>query len=291
MKAKKRISNYVLIISGSILTSLGIALFIAPAKLASGGVSGIAVILFHLLNINVGLAIFILSVPLFIAGVKIFGRRYGYASLVGTILLSAFTSLFGYLFGYDGVLDYSDSINVLLSAIFGGFLGGFGTGLVLRGGANTGGTDIAAQILSKYTPLAVGTALFIVDGLVLLSGGFIFGLESALFATLSLYTTSITINYVVLNIGTRYAKTALIISDNHEVIAKRITTELGHGATYLQGKGAYTQKDKPVLMSVIPNRKISSLIAIVRESDPVAFMIIEEVHEVMGEGFSTLDYH
>ena len=94
-----------------------------------------------------------------------------------------------------------------------------------------------------------------------------------------------------MNIGTRYAKTAIIISDNHEVIVKRITSELGHGATYLEGRGAYTQKDKPVIMSVIPNRKISSLIAIVRESDPVAFMIIEEVHEVMGEGFSTLDYH
>jgi len=291
MKVKKRFRDYMLIMLGSIITSLGISLFITPAKLASGGVSGIAVILFHLFDINVGFAIFLLSVPLFIAGVKIFGRRYGFASLVGTILLSAFTSLFGYLFGYEGLLDYSDSINILLSAIFGGFLGGFGTGLVLRGGANTGGTDIAAQILSKYTPLAVGTALFIVDGLVLLTGGFIFGLESALFATLSLYTTSITINYVVLSIGTRYAKTALIISDKHETISYRITEELGHGATYLQGKGAYTQQEKPVLMSVIPNRKISSLIAIVRESDPSAFMIIEEVHEVMGEGFSTLDYH
>ena len=291
MKVKKRFRDYVLIILGSAVTALGISLFVAPAKLASGGVSGIAVILFHIFDIDVGLSILALSVPLFIAGVKIFGRRYGFASLVGTLLLSAFTYLFGMLFGYEGMLDYSDSINTLLSAIYGGLLGGFGIGLVLRGGANTGGTDIAAQIISRYTPLAVGTSLFIVDGLVLLSGGFIFGLESALFATLSLYVTSISINYVVLNIGTRYAKTALIISDRHEMISTRITQELGHGATYLQGKGAYTQKDKPVLMSVIPNRKISSLIAIVRESDPGAFMIIEEAHEVMGEGFSTLDYH
>jgi uncharacterized membrane-anchored protein YitT (DUF2179 family) len=290
MKIHKKIKNYILIIFGSVVTATGLALFITPAKLAIGGVSGIAVILYHLFSIDVGTAIFVLSVPLFIAGMKTFGARYGYLSIVGTLLLSVFTSLGGLLWGFEGLLDYSDSINTLLSAIFGGLLCGFGTGLVLRGGANTGGTDILAQIISKYSPLAVGTSLFIVDGLVLLSGGFIFGLESALFATLALYATSVSVNYVVLSIGTRYAKTALIISDHHQKIASRITKELGHGATYLQGKGAYSQKDKPVIMTVIPNQKISTLIAIVRDCDPVAFMIIEEAHTVMGEGFNPLDY-
>ncbi len=290
MKIGKKIQHILLIIIGSIITALGIALFITPAKLASGGVSGIAVILYHLFSIDVGTSIFVLSVPLFIAGMKIFGARYGYLSLVGTLLLALFTSLGGYLWGFDGLLDYSDSINTLLSAIFGGLLIGFGTGLVLKGGANTGGTDIVAQIMSKYTPLAVGTSLFIVDGLVLLSGGFIFGLESALFATLALYTTSVSVNYVVLSIGTRYAKTAVIISDEHEKIAQRITKELEHGATYLQGKGAYSQKDKPVIMTVIPNQKVSTLIDIVRDSDPRAFMILEEAHTVMGEGFNPLNY-
>lgn len=288
MKHTRRIGDYVLIILGSVITAIGIAAFITPAKLAGGGVSGIAVILYHLVDFEVGISIFLLSLPLFIAGIRIFGTSYGIISLVGTLLLSLFTTLFGLIFGFEGFLDYSDSINILLSALFGGFLSGFGTGLVLKGGANTGGTDIAAQIVSKYTPLSVGTSLFLVDGLVIVAGGFAFGLESALFASITLYVTSTSINFVMLRMGTRYAKTALIISDRHEVIAKRILEELGHGGTLLAGKGIYSKMDRPVLMTVIPNQKISRLNAIVKEADPRAFMIIEEAFEVLGEGFSPM---
>lgn len=288
MKHTRRIGDYVLIVLGSVITAIGIAAFITPAKLAGGGVSGIAVILYHLVNFEVGISIFLLSLPLFIAGIRIFGTSYGIISLVGTLLLSLFTTLFGLIFGFEGFLDYSDSINILLSALFGGFLSGFGTGLVLKGGANTGGTDIAAQIVSKYTPLSVGTSLFLVDGLVIVAGGFAFGLESALFASITLYVTSTSINFVMLRMGTRYAKTALIISDRHEVIAKRILEELGHGGTLLAGKGIYSKMDRPVLMTVIPNQKISRLNAIVKEADPRAFMIIEEAFEVLGEGFSPM---
>jgi len=289
MKTKYRIRDYALIVGGSIVTAVGIAGFITPAKLAGGGVSGIAVILYHMFNFEVGISIFLLSLPLFIAGLRIFGTRYGFISLLGTVLLSMFTTLFGVLFGFEGFLEYSDSVDTLLSALFGGFLAGFGTGLVLKGGANTGGTDIAAQIVSKYTPLSVGTSLFIVDGLVIMAGGFAFGLESALFATITLYVTSVSINFVLLNMGTRYAKTALIVSEHHDKIAKRIVEDLGHGGTLLKGTGIYSKKDKSVLMTVIPNQKISRLNAIVKESDPEAFMIIEEAYEVVGEGFSPMD--
>lgn len=289
MKNKHRLRDYLFVIFGSLATAAGIAAFITPAKLAAGGVSGIAVILYHSFGFELGTSILLLSVPLFIAGMRIFGPKYGFTSLLGTILLSLFTTVFGLLFGFEGFLDYSDSVDTLLSAIFGGFLCGFGMGLVMKGGANTGGTDIAAQIISKYTPIPVGTSLFIVDGLIIVAGGFVFGLESALFAILSLYATSLAINFVLLNMGTRYAKTALIVSDNHEAIAKRITEELGHGGTLLKGTGIYTKRDKPVLMTVIPNQKISRLNAIVRESDPNAFLIIEEAYEVIGEGFSTME--
>lgn len=289
MKTQRRVGDYLLIICGSIITAIGIAGFITPAKLASGGVSGIAVILYHLFSFEVGTTIFLLSIPLFIAGMRIFGTRYGVASLVGTILLALFTSLAGLTFGYEGFLDYADSVDTLLSAIFGGFLSGFGMGLVLKGGANTGGTDIAAQIISKYTPLSVGTALFIVDTLVIMAGGFAFGLESALFAAITLYVMSVSINFVLLHMGTRYAKTALIVSEAHEIIAKRILEELGHGGTLLEGKGIYSKQDRPLLLTVIPNQKISRLNAIVKESDPDAFMIIEEAYEVLGEGFVPME--
>jgi uncharacterized membrane-anchored protein YitT (DUF2179 family) len=289
MKKSIRPKDYLSIIIGSLVTAIGVAAFITPAKIASGGVSGIAVILFHTLGDEVGTTIFLLSVPLFIAGLWIFGRRYGFTSLLGTILLSGFITIFGRLFGFAGFLDYTDSVDILLSALFGGILSGFGIGLVIKGGANTGGTDILAQIMSKYTPLSVGTALFLVDGLVILAGGFVFGLESALFAIVNLYATSISINFVLLRIGTRYAKTVLIVSTRHELIGKRIIEELGHGGTLLQGTGIFTGTERPVLMTVIPNQKISRLNVIVQESDPKAFMIIEEAFQVLGEGFSSIE--
>ena len=288
MKQMHRVRDFLFIFGGSVVTAVGIAGFITPAKLAGGGVSGISVILYHMWGLEVGISIFLLSLPLFIAGVRIFGRRYGFISLLGTALLSLFTTLFGIVIGYEGFLTYTDSVDLLLSALFGGFLSGFGMGLVLKGGANTGGTDIAAQIISKYTPLPTGSALFLVDGLVIVAGGFAFGLESALFATITLYVTSVSINFVLLNMGTRYAKTALIVSLKHETIAQRILDELGHSGTLLQGKGIYSKQDRPVLMTVIPNQKITHLNTIVKEEDPEAFMIIEEAYEVLGEGFVPL---
>lgn len=283
-----RITDYLFIVGGSMVTAVGIAGFVTPAKLAGGGVSGLAVILYHLWDIEVGTSIFLMSVPLFIVGIRIFGTRYGVISLVGTILLSVFTTLFGLIIGFEGFLTYNDSVDTLLSALFGGFLSGFGMGLVLKGGANTGGTDIAAQIISKYTPLPTGSALFLVDGLVIVAGGFAFGLESALFATITLYVTSVSINFVLLNMGTRYAKTALIVSQKHETISRRILEELGHGGTLLHGKGIYSGQERPVLMTVIPNQKITRLNTIVKDEDPEAFMIIEEAYEVLGEGFVPL---
>ncbi len=288
MKRLSNLKNKVMLLFGSAIVALGLILFITPAQLASGGVSGISVIIYHLFKIDVGVSIFVVSVPIFIAGIRIFGRKFFMISLIGTFLLSGWTSLFGFLLGYEGILDYSDSINTLLSAIFGGFLIGFGTGIVLKGGANTGGVDIIAQIISRFTPLSLGTSFFIVDGMVLLLGATVFGIEKALFAAIALYVSSISINYVVLNIGTRYAKTALIISDQFKEISQRINEELDHGATFLQGKGSYTQADRPVIMTVVSNQKVSALIAIVKECDPSAFMILEEAHEVMGEGFSNL---
>jgi uncharacterized membrane-anchored protein YitT (DUF2179 family) len=289
MKTHFRIRDIFYIVGGSLVTAIGVAGFVTPAKLAGGGVSGLAVILYHVWDLEVGLSILLLSIPLFIAGIRIFGRKYGFTSLLGTALLSLFTSLFGLIFGYEGFLPYTDSIDILLSAIFGGFLSGFGMGLVLKGGANTGGTDIAAQIVSRFTPIPTGTALFLVDGLVIVSGGFAFGLESALFAAITLYITSVSVNYVLLNMGTRYAKTALIISQKYQEIAQRIIEELGHSGTLLKGTGIYSKLERPVLLTVIPNQKISRLTAMVKEEDPNAFLIIEEAFEVLGEGFVPIE--
>lgn len=284
-----KLQEYTYIIIGSLLTAMGIALFCAPAKIASGGVSGIAIILHHTLGFDTGLMILILSVPLFVLGVAIFGPQYGIKSLLGTLLLGAFTTLIEQLFGLFGLLDYSSELSILLSAISGGALMGIGVGLVLRSGANTGGTDILAQILSRFTPLSMGTSLFLVDALVIASSAFIFGLEMALYAAITVYITSVTVDKAILALGTRSAKTVWIISDHHQQIAQAILAELGHGATLIDAQGMYSQQPRPVLMSVISNNKLGMLTSIVHRCDKEAFMVVGEAYEVLGEGFTPIE--
>ncbi|MDD3058770.1 MAG: YitT family protein [Sphaerochaeta sp.] len=277
------------ITTGSFLTALGIALFSSPAKIASGGVSGIAIILYHTLGLDTGLSILILSVPLFLLGVAIFGRQYGAKSLAGTLLLSLFTSLLNAWVGYGGVLDYTNPLSILLSAISGGVLMGLGVGLVLRSGANTGGTDILGQILARYTPLSMGTSLFLVDAVIIAASAFIFSLEMALYAIMTVYIVSVTIDRVVLSFGTRSAKTVFIISEKRKEIETAILEELGHGGTILYGSGMYTGFDRPVIMTVVANNKIGALTNIVHRNDRLAFMVVQEAYKVLGEGFTPIE--
>ncbi|HHT81733.1 MAG TPA: YitT family protein [Spirochaetales bacterium] len=276
------------IITGSFLTAVGIALFTAPAKIASGGVSGIATILYHTLGFDTGLSILVLSIPLFLLGIAIFGKEYGIRSLAGTLFLSLFTSLLNRFFGYGGLLSYDNVLSVLLSAIFGGVVMGIGIGLVMRSGANTGGTDIVAQILARFTPLSMGSALFMVDALVIGASGFIFSLEMALYATITVFITGAVIDRVVLSFGTSSAKTVFIVSEKLEIIQKEILEQLGHGGTILSGVGMYTGLNRPVIMTVIANRKVSQLTNIVHETDKQAFMVVQEAYKVLGEGFSPI---
>ncbi len=284
-----RLQEIAYIAMGSLFTAMGIALFCGPAKIASGGVSGIAIIFHHTLGFDTGLMILILSVPLFILGTAIFGPQYGFKSLLGTFLLSAFTSLLEACFGAGGLLDYSHELSILLSAISGGALMGIGVGLVLRSGANTGGTDILAQILARFTPLSMGTSLFIVDALVIAASAFIFSLEMALYATITVYITSMTIDKVVLSFGTRSAKTVWIISEHYEEIGAAIMEELGPGATLVEAEGMYSKQGRPMVLSVISNNKLTLLTNIVHRFDTKAFMVIGEAYEVLGEGFSSIE--
>lgn len=277
------------IISGSFLTAVGIALFTTPAKIASGGVSGIATILFHSFGFDTGLSILVLSVPLFLIGVAIFGKEYGIRSLAGTLFLALFTSLLNRIFGYGGVLSYENPQSVLLSAIFGGVMMGIGVGLVLRSGANTGGTDIVAQILARFTPLSMGSSLFLVDALVIGASAYIFSLEMALYATITVYITATVIDRVLLSFGTRSAKTVFIVSEKLQVIQKEILEQLGHGGTILSGLGMYTGLNRPVIMTVVSNHKVAQLTNIVHEADKRAFMIVQEAYKVLGEGFSPIE--
>ena len=285
---KRKVYEYTCITLGSFLVAVGVAYFVNPAKIASGGVSGVATMFYHTLGWNPGYVIFGLSVPLFLIGMKIFGKVYGFKSLLGTILLSAFTTLLVYISGGGGFLDYSDSLSVWLSALFGGVIMGAGIGFVMKGGANTGGTDILAQILNKYTPLSLGTCMIMVDGAVIFASLFVFGIESALYAIVTVYINGVVIDKVALPLGANTAKTVMIISGRYEEIAKAIMEKMDHGVTRLEGKGMYTGAERPVLLSVIPNNEIVILKRLIKETDDKAFMIVQNANQVLGEGFTPI---
>lgn len=288
-KAHDKFVDCLYIVVGTFIAAFGIACFITPARISCGGVNGIATIIYHLTGFDTGLAMLCVSVPIFVAGVLAFGMGYGIKSIAGTVLLSLWTSFFGLLTGYNGVLSYTDGADIILSAIFGGGLVGCGIGLVMRTGANTGGTDIIAQIINKYTPLSTGTGLFISDGLVLVAGVFVFGFEHALFGIITIFISTHMVNYMILGLGTRYAKTAFIFSEKHTNISNRILAELHHGATELKGTGTFTGNERTLLMAVLHNRQINQLTRIVYEEDPLAFMFIQDTYEVLGQGFVSMD--
>jgi uncharacterized membrane-anchored protein YitT (DUF2179 family) len=282
---KRTVLEYFYIVSGTLIAGFAVAIFSTPAKIAGGGVNGISTILYHLFGLDPGLTMLAINIPLFLIGMKVFGRLYGLKSLFGAVCLSAWVTLFGKLTEYKGVLAYTDRMDVLLSAVFGGVLLGVGIGIVMRSGSNTGGTDIIAQILNKYTPFNMGTCIFLTDGLVILCGYFVFGLERAMFAIIQLYLSSQMVNFVVVSIGTKYAKTAYIVSEKYQVIGQRIIRELHHGGTLLSGTGIFTGSPRTMLLAVVHNQQINHLIQIVHEEDPNAFMFVHEAYEVLGQGF------
>ena len=287
-KTLQMIADYAYITIGSALTALSIALFLNPAKLAPGGVSGIATIIYYLTGWNLGTIILALSIPVYFLGVWIFGKTYGLKTLIGSILLSLFTMLWNYIFGYDGILDYAKDSSMWLSALCGGIITGAGLGLVMRSGSNTGGTDILAQALAKYTHIAQGTSLMIVDGFVIVGSAFVFGIENALYAVVVVLLTSIIIDRFIMMMGTGYAKTVYIVSPKLEEIGEYILTELDRSGTILSSQGLFSKEDKPMLMTVVPNQDVPRLMRAIKKIDANAFTIIQETVHVLGEGYKNI---
>lgn len=265
---------------GVLLTALGLDSFLIPSKIAAGGVSGIATVLHYLLHVPVGITMLILNVPLFLMGVYRLGLRFGFRSLYGTISLSVFI---------DGLAPFLPVVtrDPLLASLFGGVLVGLGLGLVFRYRGTTGGTDLAAAVLRTYTGANVGQLLFLVDAVVVLAAGFAFSSwELALYALITIFITAWLIDLV--QEGISYAKAFFIISNEPEKMAKAVLREINRGATVLRGQGAYSGADKDVLLVVVNRSEVTRLKDLVHQVDSRAFVILADVHEVLGEGFKPL---
>lgn len=264
------------ILSGSALTALGLVLFLIPNRIAGGGVSGIATIIHYVLHLPVGLTMLAMEIPLFLASVRHLGLGFGIRTLLGALSLPLFIDSFTPLL--PKVTD-----NDLLASLYGGVLVGVGIGIVFRSRGSTGGTDELAALLHKFTGFPLGQILLLLDGLIITGAGVVFGIESALYALITVFVTARVID--VVQEGLAVVRAALIISDCSEEIARGILERLNRGATALKGTGLYTGKQREILVAVVSQSEVSLLKEVVYEVDPGAFLIVADVHEVLGEGF------
>ena len=267
------------IVAGSAVTALAYDLFLIPHHIVPGGAGGIAMILNYFFATPVGLTIIVINVPLFFVGIKTLGRAYGVKSVIGMALSSLLIDGFNYILHLGPATD-----NKILASVFGGIMLGAGLGLVFRGGGSTGGSDIVGQVLNRYTNFSTGTAMLLVDFVVITTAGLCFGqFELALYGYLNLYLTSRAIDLVLE--GLSYTRALFIVSDSADAIARAITTTMKRGATVLNATGAYSQEKKDMVFSVMSKREVARVRDIIRDVDPQAFVIITDVYEVLGEGF------
>ncbi len=260
---------------GALVMTLGLNMFLIPNKIASGGVSGLGIILFHTFNIPVGLTILLSNIPLFIAAGKFLGMKFVVRSLAGTFFLSAFVEILGFL----PVL----TTDLLLASIYGGIILGVGLGLVFRSGGSTGGTALASQLIKYFFGLSTGQSLLGIDFIIIALAGLVFSAELAMYALISLFVTSKVIDFVQEGLG--FSKACYIISNNGPKIARAILTDLDRGVTVLKGEGGFTGREKDILLCVVSQAEVSSLKRIVWNIEPDSFVIVSNVHEVLGEGF------
>ena len=271
--------NILLIAAGLILATLGYRLYLIPNNVAPGGFTGIGQIVNHLVPaVGVGLVNLLLNVPLFLVSLRSMGLGFGLRSLISSVALSL-------MLDYLPVPAMTD--DVLLSAVFGGVLCGAGFGLVLRGHATTGGSDMLASIVHRHIPaLKVSVCLFATDATVVIASGFVFDASAAMYALISVFVMNVVIDQVLEGPG--LARSHIIITNHGEKMAERILKELDRGVTAIDAKGMYSGEGRTMLLCVVSRLEAVRLRSIVYSVDPRAFVIVQNVHEALGEGFKEL---
>ena len=274
----EQLASAVQIALGCALGALAYPLFLVPNHIAPGGLTGLATVLNYLFHWPVGTTSLVMNVPLFIIGYRAMGRVFVVRSLVATVLFSVLI---------DVIPLRPMTQQPMLGALFGGVLVGAGLGLILRGGATTGGTDMVARMIhNRFQHISVGAILFFIDCCVVLMAGFFIEAEYALYAFVALYAASKLIDVVM--VGLTREKACYIISTQHEQVKREIMEKLDRGVTVLHAEGGYSGQDRPVLLCVLSAQELGRLKAIVREADEDAFLFISDAHEVLGEGFRKL---
>lgn len=279
LKSQKPVCVIIKIAVGCALFGLGFNLFLAPNALNAGGLSGLSMILVHWLGAgSVGVFTAIMNLPLFVLAGRKLGKRFCLGSLAGMALSATFLDLFA-------LLPVPET-EPLIGALYGGLICGAGLGVIFTSGISTGGSDIVVRLLKlRYQNVPIGSITIIFDACVAILTGIAFhDISVALYSGVAIFVIGQVIDAIVYRFD--YSKVALIITREHEKIARAIGNELSRGVTFLHGEGAYSHSGTKVVLTAVRKQQLAELKRLVVDADPGAFIIVQEAHQVLGDGFS-----
>jgi len=283
---KKNVSplkQLIYILLGNIILAASVAYLVLPNDILSGGVAGIAVALQPIFPIDPVWVIDGLTIGLFIVGAIFLGKKFALKTVLSSIIYPMLITFFSWTVTLFPPQTFT--LDPIIASGFSGFGMGVGLGLVFRVDASTGGMDILALMLHKYAKIDEGNSVMIIDILTVMLGLYTYGLEDALVGVLSVIVSGIMINRMIM-LGAQAAMNVMIVSDQWETINKELMKDLERGVTLIEAKGGYKQTNRPVVMCVIMQQQYPELERLVNAIDPHAFMIVNNVHSVHGEGFS-----
>ena len=279
MKVIQKVKWILLTVFGSAVFALGFALFLEPNEINTGGVSGLAMIAVELFGVgSVGIFSILMNIPLFLVGGMKIGKRFFMGSLIGMMVSSLLIDLFA-------MIHFAPQ-EPLVGGLYGGLLCGAGIGMVFTAGTSTGGSDILVRLLKRrYRNVPIGGISMAFDAVVVLLTGIVFrDITKALYSGIVVFVSGQVMDAVVYRFD--YSRVALIVSSRHGEIVRAIDARLDRGATYLHGEGSFTHKDMEVILTVVKKRQLAELKELVMEIDSSAFVIVQEAHQVLGDGFT-----
>ncbi|MCD8401658.1 YitT family protein [Tenacibaculum finnmarkense genomovar finnmarkense] len=276
IKLKNELKNYFFILSGSLILAIGVVGFLAPNKIATGGTSGLSIVLNYISNIPIGMLLLITNAPLLLISVKYIGKRFAFRTMISIVSLALYIDLFREVFKFPALSD-----NTLLSTIYGGVCVGLGIGVIFKGDASAGGGAIIARILKDKYDFKPGTVILTLDILIILLSALVFkDLELALWAMLSIFVASKFIDLVVT--GRKQNKIVHIASEDLEALKKIIASKMGVSGTLIQGNNLSQSNQRNIIFLSINKNRIMTLKNLVEKHDPEAYMIVLEATELLG---------
>lgn len=279
----KWFKSYALITIGTFLVAVAFVFFISPDKIVPGGIYGIAIMLHHLLGTPIGLTALFFNIPLTLLGIKLLGPRFGAKTVVAFVLTSVFVDTLYYFHGSSPLVPGE----TLVSCIFGGLLIGIGVAMTFKAKASSGGSDVIAMILQKYTRLPVGQLMMMVDSSIVVLSFVAFGdWRIPLFSWITIFVIGKVVDTAMH--GFSYDKTLFIISDKHQEIRDSIISEIKRGGTFLHGEGMYKRESKQIIFTVVSPRELYMIEEYVHRIDPEAFIAVLDAYEILGKGFKSL---